>query len=190
MPSPASSKEENMPMPGTKTKRPTKTAAPTSQTSENLVTAAPTVPPMIKTSKPTSEPTPQGTSLCFRTPMQRAKDILNQLLNVTDLTTFKTSMPQKKALDFIINNDELTLCPEDENLVQRYVLSAFYYSTNGDSWVLCSNNNESECPSVRWLTGDSECTWFGNICAESGNGFIEKITLGKLIPIFDQQMHY
>ncbi len=174
MPSSAASKEVNRP-----TKTPVKTAPPTSQSTENLITQAPTKTPMIKTSKPTAEPTPRGTSLCFRTPLDRAKDILNQLLNVTDLTTFKTSMPQRTALDFIINNDDAVPCPEDANLVQRYVLSALYYATNGDSWRLCSNNTLSDCPtpSARWLSGESECTWFGNNCPKGD--FIDEIQLGK-----------
>jgi hypothetical protein len=148
------------------------------------MTQAPTETPVMKTSEPTAAPTPRGTSLCFRTPLDRAKDILNQLLNVTDLTTFKTSMPQKNALDFIINNDDSIPCPEDPNLVQRYVLSALYYATNGDSWLLCSNNTQSDCPppSARWLSKESECSWFGSKCPKGD--FINEIELGKSSLVF------
>jgi len=41
---------------------------------------------------------------------------------------------------------------------QRYALSTFYYSTNGDGW------NDSE----GWLEDSSECSWVGVKCDDDG----------------------
>jgi hypothetical protein len=43
----------------------------------------------------------------------------------------------------------------DAQLIQRYVLAAHFYATNGDSWT-----NKSG-----WLGGTHECDWFGITCS-------------------------
>ena len=40
---------------------------------------------------------------------------------------------------------------EIERLLQRFVLSIFYYATDGDNWDV----------NTGWLTAVPECTWYG-----------------------------
>ena len=175
-PSPARDDDFTRPSPTQK-----KTYKPTASSSIGLKTFAPTLPPVVETGAPTIKPTAFGTSLCFTTPTQRAKEILANLLSVTDLTTFQdTQAPQRKALDFIINTDDFIACPDSPNLVQRYILSAFYYATNGETWIECSNDINSSCSEVRWLSKDNECLWFGNSCTGGSEGNINSMNLGKV----------
>lgn len=51
--------------------------------------------------------------------------------------------PQGKALNWITNEDEAQLCPNDDNLIQRYIMAVFYYSTDGDRWAECSAGSAS-----------------------------------------------
>lgn len=51
--------------------------------------------------------------------------------------------PQGRALDWIANEDEAQLCPDDDNLIQRYIMAVFYYSTDGDRWAECSAGSAS-----------------------------------------------
>lgn len=50
---------------------------------------------------------------------------------------------QGMALDWITNEDEAELCPDDNNLIQRYIMAVFYYSTDGDRWAECSAGSPS-----------------------------------------------
>jgi hypothetical protein len=65
--------------------------------------------------------------------------------------------PQKKAFDWIVNDDKLFRNTKEvlnrDAVVQRYVLAVFYYATNGPLW---NNHN--------WMK-DSECgVWTGVTC--------------------------
>jgi len=84
----------------------------------------------------------------------------------------------------------LHLCPQDAQLIQRYVVAVFYFSTRGDRWVQCSapttstSAAESEAAlqaantmcmldvvgydsgTNAWLTPDTECSWGGVGCNE------------------------
>ena len=51
--------------------------------------------------------------------------------------------PQGMALDWITNEDEAELCPDNNNLIQRYIMAVFYYSTDGDRWAECSAGSPS-----------------------------------------------
>ena len=93
--------------------------------------------------------------------------------------------PQNLALNWIIEEDAARLCPLDENLIQRYSLAVFYYSTEGDDWFQCSAPGNLDDPadieaaneecmitatgsssSDAWLTPSSECSWGGLSCAD------------------------
>ena len=69
------------------------------------------------------------------------------------------STPQGMAFDWIVATDpaQVDPCSEIDAVQQRYAVVTFYYSTNGMDWV----------DSTGWLSGESECTWFGVICASS-----------------------
>lgn len=101
--------------------------------------------------------------------------------------------PQAQALNWVTNEDaiEPTLCP-DRKMLQRYVLAAFYFATEGDSWDQCSAPEEfgdpdavaaanADCNRVvtpfqvnndrvgdtstdAWLTPVNECEWGGIAC--------------------------
>jgi hypothetical protein len=105
------------------------------------------------------------------------------------------------ALNWMIDEDPMQVCPQDKFLIQRYVMSVFYFSTRGDRWTECSAPlplNEVEDPeqaqadanaqcslkvagfessSNAWLTGGSECGWGGLGCNE--DNFITRIEMGK-----------
>lgn len=71
-----------------------------------------------------------------------------------------TDSPQYRALVFLAEQDPLKLNPNDpilsKQIIQRYVLSVLYFSTNGPSWK----------HRVYWLTGQHECGWQFVICSD------------------------
>jgi len=103
------------------------------------------------------------------------------------------------ALNWMIDEDPMQLCPQDKFLVQRYVMSVFYFSTRGDRWTECSAppplsevgdpeqaqaDANAQCSlqvagfessSNAWLTGGSECGWGGLGCNE--DNFIARIEM-------------
>jgi len=97
------------------------------------------------------------------------------------------------ALDWIVTKDPMLLCSDSPNLQQRFILAAFYYSTQGESWTQCSDNKDLPCNASpfggdvsygqeRWLSDFNECTWFGvrcNMRNSINEGYITGIWLGK-----------
>ena len=88
------------------------------------------------------------------------------------------SPPTDLALDWLINVDAMRLCPSDKNLIQRFILATFYFSTGGDEWNECGRNDygrkkknggDSQCEDGgNWLSPISECSWHGNRCDNQG----------------------
>ena len=71
--------------------------------------------------------------------------------------------PQGKASLWVTIDDTISppLQPDtddDAQIIQRYVLAAFYYATGGDGWT---NGNG-------WLGSETECDWFRVNCNGSG----------------------
>lgn len=68
---------------------------------------------------------------------------------------------QYAAFQFVANDDVLQVPTVDPELVyrlnQRYILGAMYYSTNGGNWTESAN----------WMSGTSECEWYGIVCTDS-----------------------
>ena len=110
--------------------------------------------------------------------------------------------PQNMALDWLINKDAMYSCPEDDHLVQRYVVAVFYYSSIGDEWLQCSApddlenpdsiekanancNIENESPdgggTDAWLTPVSECQWAGLACQRSIGNVLVRIDFGEFV---------
>jgi len=83
------------------------------------------------------------------------------------------------ALDWLINDDEMRLCPSDQNLIQRFIVATFYFSTGGDDWNECGRNDfgrkrndkgASKCEDGgKWLSPIPECFWNGNTCDNKGS---------------------
>ena len=87
--------------------------------------------------------------------------------------------PHYKALDWLLHEDDMQLTPEAENLVQRYAMAVFYFTTSVKSpWLSCNpptGNQTAQCmyqrpttfwpeivyeeepDSIRWLSDKHEC---------------------------------
>ena len=104
---------------------------------------------------------------------------------------------QSKALEWLINEDQLQLQPDAENLVQRYVMAYFYYETSQEGpWRTC-NPPVGDQPDFcyfeyltsanpyrsiemywhRWLSKLHECEWAGVICHSDK---VTDVSLGTL----------
>ena len=70
--------------------------------------------------------------------------------------------PQGKASLWVTIDDTISppLQPgtNDAQIIQRYVLAAFYYATGGAGWT----DKEG------WLESSNECDWFRVICNDGG----------------------
>mmetsp|Transcript_5418 Transcript_5418/g.11775 ORF Transcript_5418/g.11775 Transcript_5418/m.11775 type:complete len:912 (+) Transcript_5418:64-2799(+) len=69
--------------------------------------------------------------------------------------------PQHRAFEWIYGSNAGGL--SDRRLVQRWVLASFYYSTEGDGWIVKSG----------WLTSGDECQWYGVSCLSGKVGKLE-----------------
>mmetsp|Transcript_38887 Transcript_38887/g.81738 ORF Transcript_38887/g.81738 Transcript_38887/m.81738 type:complete len:495 (-) Transcript_38887:11-1495(-) len=160
------------------------------------------------TPNPTRNPTPAPTTAsptpapiiakCGLTADERRSQIVDALSVISFPDLFQdSSSPQSKALEWILDEDSAKLCPDDAdneddtNLVQRYVMAVFYYSTDGDEWKECNApadfNSQASIATANaacklttvnattifpndvrgtnaWLSPASECTWGGLSC--------------------------
>jgi hypothetical protein len=135
------------------------------------------VPSTSATTPPTSSPNASPTShpaTCGMSPEERSTRILAVLDTVADpiLLRDPTSI-QGKAANWLIGEDELLVCPDDEKLIQRFALAVIYFATNGDAWLQCSANPLAtdfcglEDPFIgasRFLSAENECEWAGIKC--------------------------
>jgi hypothetical protein len=123
--------------------------------------------------------------------------VIDQVSNPQDLNdTYSSAF---MALDWIAHEDTYQLCPGDPSLVQRYVLSLFYFQTQGNQWTQCSNpsafvpltnNNATSNDTITnniatpcdngqpFLSSSSECQWGGITC--NGDGQVFYIELSTL----------
>lgn len=152
------------------------------------------------TSHPTYSPTPVPTALptpvasappsisaaptvkCNMDLVSRAVSLQSLLRDVSDPVSMVTEgSAQNRAWKWLLEEDETFICPNDSNVIQRYVMAVFYYSTLGESWFSCADNNNTPCPrgvdTYRWLTGANECNWFGVDC--DVNGLVTGIIFGE-----------
>ena len=83
--------------------------------------------------------------------------------------TLSELTPQEKAINWLVNenNTSIQQCSH-YNLIQRYIIAALYYSTNGKNWEEQGN----------FLSAKDVCTWKGVFCDEE-NGFVRRLILGK-----------
>jgi len=126
-------------------------------------------------------------SLFSPTKSQKVKSIADQLKRVVGKTRFAIKdSPYARAAEWIYDDDPLQLLQGSENLIQRYLLVLFYFSTTKNRpWKSCnpSVGIETEAcnftklvrtfpevyelvPWYRWLSGRHECDWAGVICDE------------------------
>lgn len=163
------------------------TRAPTRQ--------SPTPPPPTPALPTTSAPTFQ----CGVSPEERSQQIEAKLSTVSKPADIdEAGSPQNMALNWLVNEDGLYLCPDSPILVQRYVVAVFYYSSIGDGWTECSAPEELSDPTSvaeanancniqvdsgnggtdAWLTAVSECNWGGLVCVQNENA-LERIDFGE-----------
>lgn len=207
------------------------TGTPTSLVT-NVPTAFPTSLPMLipspnPTSLPSSSPSSRPTTLassqspslspsnpptlkCNLTEIERKdalSDIIKSISSPADVDTIGT--PQNLSSNWLINIDSSYICPDDQNVAQRYIMGVFYYSTRGDRWrqcqapidlddleaiedanLACSVSAPIGGGSNAWLTPSTECTWGGLLCDSTSS--IATIDFGKLfmtIVIFWANFH-
>eukprot|EP00542_Grammatophora_oceanica_P017687 CAMPEP_0194037058 /NCGR_PEP_ID=MMETSP0009_2-20130614/9407_1 /TAXON_ID=210454 /ORGANISM="Grammatophora oceanica, Strain CCMP 410" /LENGTH=586 /DNA_ID=CAMNT_0038679057 /DNA_START=180 /DNA_END=1937 /DNA_ORIENTATION=+ len=104
---------------------------------------------------PPGSPTTAPAPACLEGTTKEAY-LLDLLDDITDATTLQdTSTPQGEAFDFMVNTDTIDVCTYP-TVEQRYILSTFYYSTDGPSWS----------SSTGWVdAGVAECSWQGVTCS-------------------------
>merc|ERR1719416_388626 len=151
------------------TSPPTKslTSSPTEQPTISPTKSPTTSPTLPPTNTPTIPQSPKPTNQCNLTPTQRTDQIYQTLSSISPTSSLlNPNTPQGRASTWLIADDTYYICPDDDNVIQRYIMALFYYSTNGFEWVECSANIlNSECDEFRYLSALDECVWFGNRCA-------------------------
>lgn len=183
-PKPPTGGPQPTPGPGPTPGPPTMVKPPTAGPGPTPVPPPPTKAP---TSSDTDSPTMAPTRNCNLRPEKRNKEILERLSSVSskdDLRDFTT--PQGMAYEFITEDDKAQLCPDDDNLTQRYIAAVLYYSTEGAGWAECFEGDRDCGKGISkyggkeaFLSEDSECDWAGLTCNRSGQ--LERIELCKLL---------
>ena len=116
-------------------------------------------------------------NVCGMSPTTRKELIFDILKPVSGLNELGNSTSSAgMAFDWLIDEDAFFICPDDEKIVQRYVLAKLYFQTTGDTWLECSRPSTSQkqnpsCfvpevfedrPSLEgspWLNSTHECNW-------------------------------
>lgn len=122
------------------------------------------------TPEPSLEATPPPTPVDCNADPERREELIRELLEGTSDDIDDPSTPAGQAADFIINGDPAMVdpCKDPTAVVNRFALSAVYYSTGGEQW----RNNDG------WLGEDDACDWFGIVC--DGDNIVE-LNLGTSI---------
>jgi hypothetical protein len=136
---------------------------------------------------------------------QREADLLAIVEDISDPVLLQQAgSPQDLAFTWLVEDDftpdgDAVACPADVVQVQqRYILAVFYYSTDGDNWLRCSQDSAlTECYACSidrvptdcvtadkqdelqalYLSYFSECDWFGSIC--NGDNVLIELGVGK-----------
>jgi hypothetical protein len=153
------------------------TLQPTTQPTTLL--PAPSVPVFTPAPTPLSlptftlVPTPLPTSPSEGSPTSRLNQFIEAyLIPVSGEEVFQDpSSPQYRAAEFLANVD--TIGSQLGDLVQlgdRYALSTFYYSMDGDdSWFACYQNDGNCTTGNPWMDPDvNHCEWSAIRCDSTG----------------------
>ena len=126
------------------------------------------VTPPLADGEPSSQ-SPAPSKLCSMGPVERHDAMIATLEDVSEAVQLRrASTPQGKAVEWLLYEDELQLCPNDPNIVQRYVLAVLYFSTGGETaWKTCSRRKDlsNPCEGKRFLSSTHECIWAGVGCS-------------------------
>jgi hypothetical protein len=73
---------------------------------------------------------------CGIPPEERSSRILAVLDTIADPILLRDPTTiQGKAANWLIGEDELLVCPDDEKLIQRFALAVIYFATNRHGWL-------------------------------------------------------
>lgn len=150
-----------------------------------MPSATPSIMPIIPTSTMTTTiPAKQRDLLiqakCGITAIERSRDILAELLTVSDSSSLiNPETSQGMARDWLDNIDPGIICSENAQRVhQRYRLALVYYELGGNEWTRCrarggtipvSSSEEDYCPGKPFLDKGNECEWYGMDCGDAYN---------------------
>eukprot|EP00551_Chaetoceros_affinis_P009513 CAMPEP_0203671910 /NCGR_PEP_ID=MMETSP0090-20130426/7570_1 /ASSEMBLY_ACC=CAM_ASM_001088 /TAXON_ID=426623 /ORGANISM="Chaetoceros affinis, Strain CCMP159" /LENGTH=1155 /DNA_ID=CAMNT_0050537095 /DNA_START=55 /DNA_END=3519 /DNA_ORIENTATION=+ len=98
----------------------------------------------------------------------RAQQIQLRLEDISFPIT--TSQTRLSALEWITDSDPMKLPADAPLLVDRYILTLFYYALDGENWLI----EEGE---TMWLTELSHCYWVGVTCKIGGDNDVMSIDL-------------
>lgn len=122
---------------------------------------------MISTSMttPTMSPSSAPTFPCNSSPELREDALFAIAVGISsDNQVTNSSTPQGQALEWLVKDDPLFLCPDDvESVTQRYVMAVLYLTMKA-------------VPSVESLKTVNECEWGGVTCT---NGVVSVISIQK-----------
>ena len=127
--------------------------APTSQ--PIFDTASPTPPVTIDspTSLPTANPTASSGVAPSQVPQSKPSTIQNLLISrwsSLEESIATPSSPQGEAFKWLTNSTSNLDAYSEQQLIQRFAMATFFYSTNGKDWL----NNDG------WLSEENECLWY------------------------------
>lgn len=148
-------------------------SSPPSDSPHSEISDVPSQAPMTIDSSATNA------SKCNMTNAERLAAIRLELTNVSlpEMIDYNRSF-QYKTLEWITDYDELYLCPGDENLKQRYILSLVFFGASGGNWSSCDNNStNTTCTAFPFLSPIHECEWTGVGC--DSNNYITSIHLDE-----------
>lgn len=192
-------------------------AGPTREPSANPSAAPSPAPSDMPSTTPSAMPSSSPTMQCNLPTAGREALLMNDIMLVSDPDELaQEGTPQNLAMEWIINLDTAYVCPQDDNVIQRFVLAVFYYSTRGDVWSTCAapevfddedaieeanQNCDLQVPEdgstdlpdppkdvSAWLTPSHECDYGGIACDD--DGFITRIDMGKLANIWIDDFYY
>jgi hypothetical protein len=158
------------------------TASPITPVFPSVSPTVSPITPVFPSVSPTAGPTVSPTVAlpCGISEEDRAAGIEANILEALGPDTegadlfLDISTPQGQATDWLINEDEFVICPDDKKLIQRWVLAVVYFSTNGDEWFQCGAVNLTDgCGAQdpfsgeeRFLSPVGECEWAGISCLD------------------------
>jgi len=98
---------------------------------------------------------------CNVTDTERADEIMRKISNVFgDENLSESSSAQYLAYDWVVNEDKKKLCPNDNSLIQRYVMAVIFHQWGGKDW------NSFAVSDITYLNEKSECLWHGVTCED------------------------
>ena len=127
---------------------------------------------------------------CGVTPLERSRDILTILSDISDGASLITlGTPEFEARQWLDMEDDAVICADSEaRIEQRYRVAVLYYALGGPDWTNCKAEEDADeedvCIvddirqrepsrqqsnfeefSIRFLSEANECEWYGLSCA-------------------------